>query len=256
MSVVLLERPSPHTAVLRLNRPEVRNAIDDSVRELLVMHLATLAGDPDVRCVILTGGEKVFAAGADIKAMSTMHAADMQASPAAAAYAAIRDFPKPVIAAVCGFALGGGCELAMHADIIIAGEGAKFGQPEIKVGIMPGAGGTQRLPRAIGKFKAMKFLLTGDFMTARDADAMGLVSEVVADGEVLRRARALAEAIAVLPPIAARAIKRAVLEGADLSLPAGLALERQVFAQLFDTKDQKEGMNAFLEKRPAVFKGE
>ncbi|MBS7701815.1 enoyl-CoA hydratase-related protein [Chelatococcus asaccharovorans] len=256
MSAVLLERPTASIGLLRLNRPEVRNAIDDTVRALLVDHLAALDADPDIRCVIVTGGEKVFAAGADIKAMSVMSAADMAASPAAAAYAAIRAFRKPVIAAVCGFALGGGCELAMHADIIVAGEGAKFGQPEIKVGIMPGAGGTQRLPRAVGKFKAMKLLLTGDFISAREADGLGLVSEVVPDAEVLPRALALATAIAGLPPIAAREIKRAVLEGADLPLADGLALERRAFVQLFDTKDQKEGMMAFLEKRPADFKGE
>ncbi len=256
MSSVLLERPADRVAVLRLNRPEVRNALDDTVRGLLVEHLKVLEGDSGTRCVVITGGDKFFAAGADLRVMSEMGAAEMMASPGAAAYDAIRQFSKPIIAAVNGFALGGGCELAMHADIIIAGESAKFGQPEIRVGIMPGAGGTQRLPRAIGKFKAMKMLLTGEPVGAREAEIMGLVSEVVPDPAVLDRALELAGTIAAMPPIAVRQIKRAVLEGVDLPLAAGLLLERQAFTLLFDTKDQKEGMNAFLQKRPPAYKGE
>jgi enoyl-CoA hydratase len=156
---------------------------------------------------------------------------------------------------VNGWALGGGCELALHADIIVAGEGARFGQPEIKVGIMPGAGGTQRLTRAIGKYKAMKILLTGEPVTAREAEALGFVTEVVPDGEVLDRAVALAKSIAALPPIAARKIKEAVLLGGDMPLEAALVLERQAFHLLFDTADQKEGMAAFIEKRPPKFRG-
>lgn len=256
MTAVLLERPAEKVALLRLNRPEARNAINDAVRGLIVEHLATLERDPDTACVIITGGEKFFAAGADLRVMSTMGAADMMAAPGEAAFDAIRRFPKPLIAAVNGYALGGGCELAMHADIIVAGENARFGQPEIKVGIMPGGGGTQRLPRAVGKFKAMKMLLTGEPISAREADAMGLVSEVVLDAEVVDRAVELAKAISALPPIAIRQIKRVVLEGADLPLTAGLMLERQAFTLLFDTKDQKEGMLAFLEKRSPSFKGE
>jgi enoyl-CoA hydratase len=256
MSAVILERPADGVAVLRLNRPEQRNAIDDTVRGMLVEYFHAFELSRDVACVIITGGERIFAAGADLHAMSMMRTADIMTSPGEAAYAAIRRFPKPIIAAVNGFALGGGCELAMHADIIVAGETAKFGQPEIKVGIMPGAGGTQRLTRAVGKFKAMKMLLTGEPVGAREAEAMGLVSEVVADAEVLDRALVLAGIIAAMPPIAARQIKRAVLEGADLPLAAALTLERQAFSLLFDTKDQKEGMAAFLEKRLPVFRGE
>jgi enoyl-CoA hydratase/carnithine racemase len=168
-------------------------------------------------------------------------------------WAPIKDFPKPLIAAVNGWALGGGCELAMHADMIIAGEGAKFGQPEIRVGIMPGAGGTQRLTRAVGKAKAMKILLTGEPITAADADAMGLITEVVADDAVLDRAVELARQVAAQPRIAARKIKEVVLAGQDQPLDVGLMLERQAFQLLFDTADQKEGMGAFLEKRPAQF---
>jgi enoyl-CoA hydratase/carnithine racemase len=167
----------------------------------------------------------------------------------------LRTFAKPVIAAVNGWALGGGCELAMHADMIIAGESARFGQPEIKVGVIPGAGGTQRLTRAVGKFKAMKILLTGEPVTAREAEAMGLVSDVVPDEEVLDRALTLAKAIAVLPPLAARKIKELVLSGADLPLETALTLERQAFWLMFDTEDQKEGMRAFIDKRPPLFTG-
>ncbi len=168
---------------------------------------------------------------------------------------AIADCPKPVIAAVNGYALGGGCELAMHADIIVAGEGATFGQPEIRVGIMPGAGGTQRLARAVGKFKAMKMVLTGEPVSAGEADAMGLVSEVVADGEVVDRALELAGRIAAMPPIAVRQIKEVLLAGADAPLATALALERKAFQILFASSDQKEGMKAFLEKRKPDFEG-
>jgi enoyl-CoA hydratase/carnithine racemase len=156
---------------------------------------------------------------------------------------------------VRGFALGGGCELAMHADIIVAGDSAKFGQPEIRIGIIPGGGGTQRLPRAVGKFKAMKMLLTGDIITAQEADAMGLVSEVVPDAEVEARALALASQIALLPPIAARQIKECVLAGQDTSLHAGLMLEAKAIQLSFASFDQKEGMAAFIEKRKPGFEG-
>jgi enoyl-CoA hydratase/carnithine racemase len=197
----------------------------------------------------------VFAAGADIKAMAEASASEMMLRGSDAIWQALRDCPKPIIAAVNGWALGGGCELAMHADIIIAGEGAKFGQPEIKVGILPGAGGTQRLTRAVGKFKAMRMLLTGEPVGALDAERMGLVSEVVPDGEVLDRALALARLVAAMPPIAARRIKQLVLTGADMPLGAALAMERGAFELMFDTEDQKEGMRAFIEKRAPRFVG-
>jgi enoyl-CoA hydratase/carnithine racemase len=187
--------------------------------------------------------------------MAEARPAEMMLRGSHLTWGAIKEFPKPLIAAVNGWALGGGCELALHADIIIAGEGAKFGQPEIRVGIIPGAGGTQRLTRAVGKYKAMKILLSGEPVAAREAEAMGLVSEVVPDSEVFSRALALAQAIAALPPIAARKIKEVVLQGADLPLEAGLALERQAFQLMFDTADQKEGMAAFIQKRPPRFEG-
>jgi enoyl-CoA hydratase len=250
-----LERFEDGVALVRIERPEARNALNAAVREQLAEHFRALAADGAIRCAVIAGSDKVFAAGADIKAMAEAGAAEMMERGTERHWAAIKDFPKPLIAAVNGFALGGGCELALHADIIIAGEGARFGQPEIKVGIMCGAGGTQRLTRAVGKYKAMRLLLTGDMIGAREADAIGLVSEVVPDGEVLERALALARTIAALPPIAARKTKELVLQGADLPLEAALLMERQAFQLLFDTADQKEGMRAFIEKRPPTFQG-
>ncbi|MBB4285182.1 enoyl-CoA hydratase-related protein [Roseospira goensis] len=251
--VVVLERPRAGVAVLRLNRPEARNALSMPVREALARHLTDLAGDDGVRAVVLTGGPDVFAAGADIKAMATAGPAEMMRRGVERLWAPIKDFPKPLIAAVNGWALGGGCELAMHADIIIAGASARFGQPEIKVGIMPGAGGTQRLVRAVGRYKAMKLLLTGEPVDAAEAEAMGLVSEVVPDAETLGRALDLAAAIAALPALAVCKIKEVVRAGADLPLDAALVLERQALHLLFDTADQKEGMAAFIEKRKPAF---
>ena len=241
--------------LIKFDRPEARNALNDTVRSELAAAFEMFGGDDEVRCVVLAGTDKVFAAGADIKMMAEASSQDMANSGGEAAWKVLRTFAKPVVAAVNGWALGGGCELAMHADIIVAGDGAKFGQPEIKVGIIPGAGGTQRLTRAVGKFKAMQMVLTGEPVAARDAEAMGLVSEVVADEEVLSRALEIAGKIAKLPPIAAREIKRLVLSGVDQSLEEGLAAERQSFVSMFDTEDQKEGMRAFIEKRRPDFKG-
>ncbi len=256
MSVVLLEHPADGVALLRLNRPEKLNALNQDVRVLLADHFAALSLDPNVRVIVITGNEKAFVAGADLKEMATKTAAEMTLGGGRQMWKIVADCPKPVIAAVNGFAFGGGCELAMHADIIIAGESAKFAQPEVKVGIMAGGGGTQRLVRAVGKFKAMKILLTGEPFTADEAFTMGLASEVVADGEVLGRALELADTIAALPPLAIRQTKEAVLAGSDVALETGLILERKAFDLLFDTFDQKEGMAAFLEKRKAVFKGQ
>lgn len=252
---VLLERPTETIAVLRLNRPEARNALNAATREQLAEHFTRLGGDDVTRCIILTGSEKIFAAGADLRDLVERTPIEMFARRTERLWAPIADCPKPVIAAVNGFALGGGCELAMHADIIIAGEGASFGQPEVRVGIMPGAGGTQRLVRAVGKFRAMKILLTGEPIPARDALAMGLVSDVVPDAEVFERALATAMTIASMPPLAIMQIKEAVLGGEDSSLQAGLALERKAFQLLFASADQKEGMRAFLEKRKPEFEG-
>jgi enoyl-CoA hydratase/carnithine racemase len=252
---VILERPSKHVAVIRLNRPEARNALNGVVRQRLAEHFTNLGSDEETRCIVLTGGDKVFAGGADIRDMVERTPVEMLAGHGERLWQRIASCPKPVIAAVNGYAFGGGCELAMQADIIIAGDGASFAQPEVKVGIMPGAGGTQRLTRAVGKFKAMKMVLTGEPVPAREALAMGLVSEVVPDGEVLGRALALAETIARMPPLAVMQIKEAVLAGEDTSLEAGLMLERKAFQILFASKDQKEGMRAFLEKRKPEFEG-
>lgn len=242
-------------ALVRLTRPEARNALNVALRTQLADHFTRLAGDDSVRCVVMAGGEKAFAAGADLTAMVDAGSDAEVLAANQRSWQPVRDFPKPLIAAVRGWALGGGCELAMHADIIVAGEGARFGQPEIRVGIMPGAGGTQRLTRAVGKFKALKMLLTGEPVSAADAAAMGMVSEVVADDRVETRALELAELIAAQPPLAARAIKRTVLAGADRPMGDALDLEYAAFSALFDTQDQEEGMRAFLEKRAPVFKG-
>ncbi|MGZ7079266.1 MAG: enoyl-CoA hydratase [Thermoanaerobaculia bacterium] len=255
MTEVLREQAGDGIAVVRINRPEVRNALNLAVREQLGEHFTALGSDDVTRCIIITGGEKVFAAGADLRDMVDRTPVDMSARRSERLWAPIASCPKPVIAAVNGFALGGGCELAMLADIIVAGEGASFGQPEVRVGIMPGAGGTQRLTRAVGKYRAMRMLLTGEPVTARDALSMGLVSEVVADSEVFDTAVRIAKTIASLPPLAILQIKEAVLAGQDASLETAIALERKAFQLLFSTEDQKEGMRAFLEKRKPEFRG-
>jgi enoyl-CoA hydratase/carnithine racemase len=255
MPEILVERPQEHVALVRLNRPEVKNALNIRARELLAEHFTALGADDDVRCIVLTGNEKVFAAGADIKQMADAGAVEMMLRKNHLMWQAVADCPKPVITAVNGYAIGGGCELAMHTDIIIAGESAIFGQPEVRVGIMPGAGGTQRLTRAVGKFKAMKMILTGAMITAAEADAMGLVSEVVPDAEVLSRALEMAGQIAAMPPLAIMQIKEVLIAGQDASLLTGLMLERKAFQILFDSFDQKEGMQAFIEKRKPCFEG-
>jgi enoyl-CoA hydratase/carnithine racemase len=255
MSVVVLERPKAGVSLLRLNRPEVHNALNMELRRTLVDHFRRLGEDEETRCIVVTGNGKSFAAGADLKEMADKGAAEMTRTGVRRMWKAIADCPKPVIAAVNGAALGGGCELAMHADIIVAAESAKFGQPEIRVGVMPGGGGTQRLTRAVGKFHAMKILLTGEPVTAAEALQMGLASEIVPDGNALDRALELAGMIAEMPPLAAMQIKEAVLLGQDCSLEAALALERKYFDVLFDTRDQKEGMHAFIEKRKPTYEG-
>ncbi len=255
MPDVIQERPSNGILLIRLNRPEARNALNTAVRQALATAFEEAAADDGIRCVVLAGSDDVFAAGADIREMADAGAVDIMLRQTHLLWRAIAQCPKPVVAGVCGYALGGGCELAMHADIIIAGESAQFGQPEVRVGIMPGAGGTQRLVRAVGKFKAMKMLLTGKPVGARAAEAMGLVSEVVADAEVLPTALALAETIAGQPPLAVRQIKEVLLAGADAPLETALMLERKAFQLLFDSHDQKEGMQAFLERRRPSYEG-
>jgi enoyl-CoA hydratase/carnithine racemase len=254
-SVVLVERPAGGVALIRINRPEARNALNMEVRRLIAGRLTEMGEDDGVRCVILTGNDKGFAAGADIKEMAGAGTIEMIARGTHKLWRTIAACPKPVIAAVNGFALGGGCELAMTCDIIIAGESAKFGQPEVKIGIIPGGGGTQRLTRAAGKYKAMRYILTGDLFGAKEAFDMGLVSEIVPDGEVETRAIEMAQQIAAFSPLAIQQAKEAVLRGMDAALDTGLALETKAIQILFSSQDQKEGMAAFIEKRKPKFQG-
>ena len=253
--IVLAENPGLGVGLIRINRPDARNALNLEVRKLLARHLTAMGEDPAIRAIVLTGNEKSFAAGADIKEMAGAGAIDMLLRGTHKLWRTISACPKPVIAAVNGFALGGGCELAMTCDIIIAGEGARFGQPEIKIGIIPGGGATQRLTRTIGKHKALRYLLTGDMFGAKEAFDMGLVSEVVPDSEVQVRAIAMATQIAALGPLAVEQIKECVLRGLDASLDTGLALETKANQMLFASQDQKEGMMAFIDKRKPNFTG-
>lgn len=252
---VLIDRPAEGVARLRLNRPAVNNALSLELQALLARYFSELAEDASVRCILLTGGEQVFAAGGDISSMAGVGPIEILQRHTERVWAPIQHCPKPVIAAVCGYAYGGGCELAMHADIIIAGRSARFSQPEIRIGIMPGIGGTQRLVRAVGKAKAMQMALTGRPISAEEACIAGLVSEVVADEQVQEHALEQARLIAAMPPLAAEQIKEVILAGMDASLEAGLALERKANALLFASRDQKEGMQAFLDKRRPVFEG-
>jgi enoyl-CoA hydratase len=255
MPVVVLERPAEGVALVRINRPDARNALNMEVRKLLAQHLTDLGTDPATRAIVITGNEKAFAAGADIKEMAGAGTIEMMQRGTHKLWRVIAACPKPVIAAINGFALGGGCELAMTCDIIIAGENAKLGQPEIKIGILPGGGGTQRLPRAVGKYKAMKYCLTGDMIPAKDAFEMGLVAEVVPDADVEKRAVEMAAQIAGYSPLAVEQIKELVNAGQDASLDTALRLETKALHVLFSSEDQKEGMAAFIEKRKAKFEG-
>jgi enoyl-CoA hydratase len=242
-------------ALVQFNRPDVLNAINIKLMEELVDALETLDKDNDVRVMILTGNEKAFAAGADIKEMADASAVEMLIRDQFARWDRIRKIKKPLIAAVSGFALGGGCELSMTCDIIIASETAKFGQPEINIGVMPGAGGTQRLTRAVGKAKAMEMVLTGKMISAEEALRWGLVNKVVPVEYYLEEAKTLAKEIASKPPLAVRLAKEAVLKAFDTTIEGGLEFERKNFYLLFASDDQKEGMKAFADKRKAEWKG-
>ncbi len=242
-------------AVVTLDRPDRMNALDLSMRQALHHTFTSLAGNAGVRAIVVTGGDKVFAAGADLKLLADKGASAVRDLGFADLWRPIAECPKPVVAAVQGFALGAGCELAMMCDIIVADPSARFGQPEIRVGIMPGAGGTQRLMRLVGKHAASLMLFTGDPITATRAATLGLVSELTDEGKALERAKAIAVKIAAMPPLAVSAIKRTLATGADLPLGAAMALENREFLLLFDSADQKEGMQAFLEKRKPVFEG-
>ena len=255
-SLVLVERDEARrVALVRLNRPKQLNALNGPTMDALCEALEGLDRDEAVRVIVVTGNERAFAAGADIGEMSGASPIDMLRTNRIAQWDRVRKITKPVIAAVAGWCLGGGCELAMALDIIVAAESARFGQPEIKIGVMPGAGGTQRLARAIGKSKAMEMILTGEPITAAEAERIGLVSRVVTDELLVEDALALAAEIAKRAPLALRLAKESVNAAFEMGLTDGLAHERRLFYLLFSSDDQKEGMTAFLEKRDPNFKG-
>jgi enoyl-CoA hydratase len=251
---VLVDRQE-NVGIVTLNRPKELNALNFRLVSELAQALDEFDRDDTIRCIVLTGaGDKAFAAGADIKEMSDKSPIDMMMG-GFDAWMRIRKIHKPMIAAVGGYALGGGCELAMHCDMIVASENARFGQPEIKIGVIPGAGGTQRLARTFGKFRTMEMVLTGEPFTAQEMADHGLVNHVVPKGEHLNEAIKLAKVIAERPPLAVRLGKDAVLAAFETSLEEGLEMERKNFFLLFATEDMREGMRAFIEKRKPEFKG-
>ena len=235
--------------IIQLNRPEALNALNDHLLSELADALKCFLKDDEVRCIIIAGGEKAFCAGADLKEMISRGPKDVLDRFTSSVFGLLRHCPKPVIAAVSGFCFAGGCELALACDMIVASETAKFGQPEINVGIMPGAGGTQRWTHIAGKARAMEIVLTGAPIDARKALEWGIVNRVVPFEELLNEAKRLAAKIAAKPSLAVRMAKDAVLKAQDMPLESGLEYENRVFAMLFGTEDQKEGMRAFLEKR-------
>jgi enoyl-CoA hydratase/carnithine racemase len=253
---LLVETPEEGVTLIRLNRPEALNALNSQLLAELGQALDAAEADADVRCLVLTGSDRAFAAGADIKEMSDKTYAQMFSldffTPATRR---IEQFRKPIIAAVAGYALGGGCEIAMLCDFIIAAETAKFGQPEINLGVMPGIGGTQRLTRFVGKSKAMEMILTARMMDAAEAERAGLVSRVVAPDKLIEEALAAARKIAAQSPLAVMMNKELVEAAYETTLATGVAMERRLFHSLFAFEDQKEGMAAFIEKRPARFTG-
>ena len=256
-ATLLVERRGAVTLVT-LNRPDKLNALSGAVLEDLIAAFAAFEADGTQRCAVVTGaGEKAFAAGADIAEMAAMPAAEFYAGDMFARWTThfVGGTRKPWIAAVNGFALGGGCEVAMMADFIIASENAKFGQPEIKLGVTPGMGGSQRIAHALGKAKAMEMCLTGRMMDAGEAERSGLVARVVPANELQTEAMKTAEAIAAMPPLAAIAVKEMVNAAFEIPLGQGIRFERRLFHGLFGTEDQKEGMAAFVEKRPGNWKG-
>jgi enoyl-CoA hydratase/carnithine racemase len=252
----LLVETTDGVTLIRLNRPEALNALNSKLLEELGQALDVAEADDAVRCLVLTGSDRAFAAGADIKEMSDKTYAQMFAQDYfTPATRRIEQFRKPIIAAVAGYALGGGCELAMLCDFIIAAETAKFGQPEINLGVMPGIGGTQRLTRFVGKSKAMEMILTARMMDAAEAERAGLVSRVVAPDKLIGEAMAAAAKIAAQSPLAVMMNKELVEAAYETTLSTGVAMERRLFHSLFAFEDQKEGMAAFVEKRPAKFTG-
>ena len=244
-----------HVALCRLNRPQARNALSPELMEELADAVERFDEDPEVRCVVIAGSDESFAAGADIAALRNRTFEESLSHPAARFWRRIASARTPLVAAVSGWALGGGCELALICDLIVASETAEFGQPEITLGIIPGGGGTQRLARVIGKQRAMELVLTGRRIDAEEAERLGLVNMVVGKAEWLERAMQLAERVARRPPIAARLAKQAVLAAEEMALSAGLEHERRLYELSMATEDRIEGMDAFLEKRRPNFKG-
>lgn len=245
----------PHVALLRLNRPEARNALSPEMMDELIAELERLDPGPETRCIVIAGSEKVFAAGADIKAMSERSFAEALTHPSSSFWRRLAAVKTPTIAAVSGYALGGGCELALVCDMIVASETAVFGQPEITLGIIPGGGGTQRLARVVGKQRAMDLVLTGRRLGAAEALELGLVNRVAEGEGWLKAALALAHEVAEQPPIAARLAKQAVIAAEETALSAGLENERRLYELAMATEDRVEGMKAFLEKREPEFEG-
>ncbi|MBA2630876.1 MAG: enoyl-CoA hydratase/isomerase family protein [Thermoleophilaceae bacterium] len=241
--------------VARLNRPEARNALSPGLMEELGDVLESFDGDPEVRCIVIAGGDDWFAAGADIETMAAPSVQEVPGGPTEDFWPRVAGISTPLVAAVSGYALGGGCELALACDMIVAAEGAELGQPEILLGIIPGGGGTQRLARVIGKQRAMELVLTGRRMSAAEAHALGLVNVVAPAGLWFEQALELAGVVARRPAIAVRLAKQAVLAAEETSLGAGLVEERRLFALAMATEDRVEGMAAFLEKRRPEFRG-
>ncbi len=250
-----LAHPASGVVSIQIDRPDFRNALNIAVRTQLAMAFTEVAQSPDARAIVLSGTGGSFCGGADLNEMADITAIDMYLRHTETLWASIAACPLPVIAAVKGYALGGGLELAMHADIIVADPAAKLGQPEVRVGVMPGAGGTQRLQRAIGKPRAMLMCLTGAMITGAEAAEMGLVSKLAEDGDAIAEATTIATQIAAMPPIAVAQIKEVMLAGADAPLATALMLERKAFQLLFASADQKEGLAAFREKRRPKYHG-
>jgi enoyl-CoA hydratase len=247
---------APYVGHIQLNRPKELNALNLELMLEIKQALIDFDQNDTIRAIVISGNERAFAAGADIKQMAGRNAIDMLKIDQFTTWDSIRKTKKPIIAAVSGFALGGGCELAMICDMIIASETAQFGQPEISIGVMPGAGGTQRLTRIVGKAKAMEMVLTGQFISAEEAKAYGLVNKIVPVEFYLSEAVKLASTIAEKSPIAVQMAKESVLKAYEMPLQEALFFERKNFYMLFATEDQKEGMQAFIEKRKATFKGQ
>ena len=255
MSPLVESTRDGHVALCRLNRPEARNALSPELMEELATAVEGFDADPEVRCVVIAGTDDVFASGADIRALRERTFEESLRHPAAAFWRRLAACKTPLVAAVSGFALGGGCELALLCDLIVASDTAQFGQPEITLGIIPGGGGTQRLARVVGKQRAMELVLTGRRVDAREAERLGFVNEVAGKRDWLERAMELAQRVARRPPIAVRLAKQAVLAADETGLAGGLEHERRLYEIAMATEDRIEGMDAFLEKRPPDFKG-